>query len=51
MNPLNDDLWKAFGKLAETYPDDHGVRMTADIARWLKEHRQRVATDESSTLD
>jgi hypothetical protein len=51
MNPINDDLWKAFEKLAEQYPDDHGVRMTADLARWLKEHHQRFATDETSQPD
>jgi hypothetical protein len=43
MNPINDDLWKAFSHLAERYPDDHDVRMTADLARWLEEHRRRLA--------
>jgi hypothetical protein len=42
MNKSNDDLWLAFEALAKTYPLDDGVRMTADLARWLLEERQRV---------
>ena len=42
MNKTNDDLWLAFEALAKTYPHDHGVRMTADLTRWLLEERQRL---------
>ena len=42
MDKTNDDLWLAFEALAKTYPHDHGVRMTADLARWLLEERQRL---------
>lgn len=41
MDKVNDDLWRAFKHLAERYPDDHGVRMTSDLARWLIEEQQR----------
>jgi hypothetical protein len=37
----NDALWLAFEALAKTYPHDDGVRMTADLARWLVEERER----------
>jgi hypothetical protein len=42
MTETNDSLWLAFEALAKTYPHDHGVRMTADLARWLVEESQRV---------
>ena len=42
MNETNDTLWLAFEALAKTYPHDGGVRMTADLARWLLEERQRL---------
>ena len=42
MNATNDALWLAFEALAKTYPHDGGVRMTADLARWLLEERQRL---------
>jgi hypothetical protein len=42
MNETNDALWLAFEALAKTYPHDDGVRMTADLARWLLEERQRL---------
>jgi len=42
MNETNDALWLAFETLGKTYPDDGGVRMTADLARWLLEERQRL---------
>jgi hypothetical protein len=42
MNETNDALWLAFETLAKTYPHDGGVRMTADLARWLLEERQRL---------
>ena len=41
MNQTNDNLWLSFEALAKTYPHDNGVRMTADLARWLLEERQR----------
>jgi hypothetical protein len=42
MNQTDDSLWLSFVALAKTYPDDDGVRMTADLARWLVEERQRL---------
>jgi hypothetical protein len=42
MTETNDALWSAFEALAKTYPHDHGVRMTADLARWLLEESQRI---------
>jgi hypothetical protein len=41
MHETNDALWLAFEALAKTYPHDDGVRMTADLARWVVEERQR----------
>jgi hypothetical protein len=42
MNQTPDELWLAFEALAKTYPHDDGVRITADLARWLVAERQRV---------
>jgi hypothetical protein len=42
MDQTNDALWLSFEALAKTYPHDGGVRMTADLARWLLEERQRL---------
>jgi hypothetical protein len=42
MNKTNDALWLAFEALAKAYPQDGGVRMTADLARWVLEERQRA---------
>jgi hypothetical protein len=42
MNQTNDALWLAFEALAKTYPHDGGVRMTADLTRWLLEERERL---------
>jgi hypothetical protein len=42
MKETNDALWLAFEALAKAYPHDDGVRMTADLARWLLEERQRL---------
>jgi hypothetical protein len=42
VEDLNDALWRAFQMLASEYPDDNGVRMTADLERWLREQRQRL---------
>jgi hypothetical protein len=41
MDRTNDALWLAFEALAKTYPHDDGVRMTADLARWLVEEGER----------
>jgi hypothetical protein len=35
-------LWLAFEALAKTYPQDDGVRLTKDLARWLVEERERL---------
>ncbi len=43
MNTTDDDLWRAFQTLAMTYPHDDGVRMTADLARWMLAERERLA--------
>ena len=37
-----DDLWQAFEALANTYPHDDGVRLTAHLARWMVEEHQRL---------
>lgn len=42
MNQTNDAIWLAFQALAKTYPHDNGVRITADLTRWLVEERQRL---------
>jgi hypothetical protein len=42
MTETNDGLWLAFEVLAKTYPHDGGVRMTADLARWLLQEPQRA---------
>jgi hypothetical protein len=42
MNQTPNELWLAFEALAKTYPHDDGVRITADLARWLIAERQRV---------
>jgi hypothetical protein len=42
MNQTNDAVWLAFEALAKTYPHDGGVRLTADLARWLLDERQRA---------
>jgi hypothetical protein len=42
VKETNDALWLAFEALAKTYPHDGGVRMTADLARWLLQERERV---------
>jgi hypothetical protein len=41
MDESNDAVWFAFEALAKTCPHDDGVRLTADLARWLLEERQR----------
>ena len=42
MKDIDDKLWQAFVQLANQYPDDHGVRMTSDMVRWLTEERLRM---------
>ena len=42
MNKADDGLWQAFEAMARTYPHDNGVRITADLARWLVEQRERL---------
>ena len=42
MNKTNDAIWLSFEALARTYPQDDGVRLTADLARWLLEERKRL---------
>jgi hypothetical protein len=51
MNQTNDGLWLSFEALAKTYPHDDGVRMTADIARWLLEERQRLQLPAPPIID
>jgi hypothetical protein len=41
MNQTPDELWLSFQALAKTYPHDDGVRITAHLARWLIQERQR----------
>ncbi len=42
MHQTPDELWLSFEALAKTYPHDEGVRITAHLARWLVEERQRL---------
>jgi hypothetical protein len=42
MNQTPDELWLSFKALAKTYPQDDGVRITAHLARWLIQERQRM---------
>lgn len=51
MNKSNDELWLSFEALARTYPHDNGVRMTADLARWLVEQRARLALPTPMAID
>jgi hypothetical protein len=51
MNQTNDGLWLSFEALAKTYPHDNGVRMTADLARWLLEERQRLKLPTPPIID
>jgi hypothetical protein len=41
MDQTPNELWLSFKALANTYPRDEGVRMTAHLSRWLVEERQR----------
>lgn len=51
MNKTDDSLWLSFEALAKTYPHDDGVRMTADLARWLLEERQRLQLPAPPIID
>ena len=51
MNQTNDALWLSFEALAKTYPHDNGVRMIADLARWLLQERQRLELPVPSIID
>jgi hypothetical protein len=42
MNQTPNELWLSFKALADTYPRDEGVRITAHLARWLVEERRRL---------
>ena len=42
MNQTPNELWLSFKALANTHPRDEGVRITAQLARWLVEERQRL---------
>jgi hypothetical protein len=42
MNQTPNELWLSFRALANMYPRDEGVRITAHLARWLVEERQRI---------
>jgi hypothetical protein len=42
MDNIDDQFWRPFAQLAEQYPDDHGLRMTSDLARRFGEEWQRV---------
>jgi hypothetical protein len=42
VKDIDDKLWQAFVQLAKQYPDDHGVRMTSDMVRWLMEERLQM---------
>lgn len=41
MDQTPNELWLSFKALADTYPRDEGVRITAHLARWLVEERRR----------
>jgi hypothetical protein len=41
MNQTPNELWLSFMALANPYPRDDGVRITAHLVRWLVEERQR----------
>jgi hypothetical protein len=51
MNQTPDELWRAFEALACQYPHDDGVRITADLARWLVTERQRRKMPVSPVLE
>jgi hypothetical protein len=50
MIDIDDELWQAFEQLAKRYPDDNGVRMTKDLARWLQEHSQQLQQQREKDL-
>lgn len=42
MDQTPNELWLSFKALADRYPHDDGVRVTAHLARWLIQERQRL---------
>lgn len=42
MPQTPEELWLAFDTLARRYPHDQGVKISADLARWLVEEHQRA---------
>jgi hypothetical protein len=51
MDKIDDKLWQAFEQLAKQYPHDDGVRITSDLARWLKEERRRFLERQTPTAE
>jgi hypothetical protein len=41
VDTTDEAIWLAFEALARAHPDDHGVRMTADLGGWLVRERQQ----------
>jgi hypothetical protein len=50
MDQTCDELWLSFEAVARKYPHDGGVRITADLARWLLAERQRIQEPMSPVL-
>lgn len=44
MNLRDDDLWSTIKELTKTHPNDQGIRMIADLARWVEEQCRLCAT-------
>jgi hypothetical protein len=51
MNLIHDDVCKKIEDLAKTYPNDQGVRMITDLARWVEEQCQLCAAAEMTLPD
>ncbi len=51
MDQTPETLWQAFEALADTYPHDDGVRLTAHLTRWLIDERRRVQVPVPPVLD
>jgi hypothetical protein len=50
VNKTDDAVWSAFEALAKTYPDDNGVRLTADLSRWMLQEGQRLGLPTPPTM-
>jgi hypothetical protein len=50
MDQSSDELWLSFEAVAKQYPHDGGVRITADLTRWLLAERQRIQAPISPVL-